>query len=66
MKLNYIEITIRFVRACGPVTESAIVREIETQCQAKSKAHEWAKSAITHGLSRGWLERYDEESYSIA
>jgi hypothetical protein len=66
--INHIEAAIMFVRACGPVTKAEIAREIRIQVQGATKDNcdDMADKAITHGLDRGWLEKYDEESFCIA
>jgi hypothetical protein len=66
--LDHIEIAIRFVRACGPVTAAEIEGELLTQCQTATGANALtlADKAIAHGLAAGWLECYDEESFCIA
>lgn len=66
-QINHIQAAILFVRACGPVTKESIAREIRIQTGAsKDKSSDLADKAIAHGLDRGWLEKYDEESFCIA
>jgi len=66
--INHIEAAIMYVRACGPVTKAGIAREIRIQVQGATKDNcdALADKAIAHGLDRGWLEKYDEESFCIA
>ncbi len=68
--INHIEAAIQFVRACGPVTEESIANEIRNQVAGADKpgvdVKKLAKLAVQHGLDRGWLESYDEESFCMA
>jgi hypothetical protein len=66
--INHIEAAIRYVRACGPVSESEIANEIRIQVQGANRENcqRLAKSAVNHGASHGWISSYDEESYVIA
>jgi hypothetical protein len=68
--LNHIELTIMFVRSTGPVGKDEIASELLTQCvgcSTRDDANRLADSAIRHGLSAGWIERYDDEgSFVIA
>jgi hypothetical protein len=64
-----IQIAIMYVRACGPVTSAEIQGELLRQCvetHTAADAKRQASNAIKHGLERGWLERYDNESFDIA
>ncbi len=69
-KVDHIEAAIQFVRACGPVTETSIASEIRKQVAGANKpgvdVRKLAGMAIQHGLTRGWLERYDDNSFCIA
>ena len=67
--INHIEAAILYVRACGPVTKAGIAREIHTQVQGATKENRdlLAYEAIQHGLTRGWLEKYDDtDAYCLA
>jgi hypothetical protein len=66
--INHIEAAIMFVRACGPVTKESIAQEILAQVIEANTGNfrGLADKAIEHGLSTGWLERYDEKSFCIA
>ena len=66
--INHIEVAIYFVRACGPVTKAGIAHEILVQVTGATKANcdDLAGKAIAHGLDRGWLEKYDDESFCLA
>jgi hypothetical protein len=67
--LDSTEITIRYVRAMGPVSVAGIASELLTQCQgitSLNHAEIEASRVITHGLFSGWLAKYDEESFEIA
>ena len=66
--INHIEAAIMFVRACGPVTKESIAQEILTQVSTATPGNfrGLADKAVEHGLSTGWLERYDDESFCIA
>jgi hypothetical protein len=66
--INHIEAAIMFVRACGPVTKAGIAHEIRVQVigATEDNCEDLADKAIAHGLDRGWLEKYDEESYDMA
>jgi hypothetical protein len=63
-----ISITIQYVRACGPVTEEQIAHELKKQSSAVNSKNAIiiARNAIDHGLSTGWLNAYDEDSFCIA
>jgi hypothetical protein len=63
---NYIELAIMFVRSSGPVTRDQIAAEIRNQSVTAARHTALADRAIAHGLSRGWLEQYDDESYCMA
>ena len=60
---NHIEAAIHFVRACGPVGREEIAREILEQATdgTMENCHRLADAAILHGISTGWLTRYDDE-----
>ena len=66
--INHIEAAIMYVRACGPVTKAGIAHEISVQVSGATNDNcdDLAAKAIAHGLDRGWLEKYDEESFCIA
>ncbi len=67
-QLDSIQITIMYVRASGPVTSEEIQAELLAQCvgtHTAADAKRQAGNAIKHGLERGWLERYDNESFAF-
>ena len=66
--INHIESAIYFVRACGPATKAAIAHEIRVQVSGATKDNcdDLADKAIAHGMDRGWLEKYDEDSFCLA
>jgi hypothetical protein len=66
--IDHITAAVMFIRACGPVTKASIANEIRVQVIGASKNNcgKLADQAIAHGLDRGWLEKYDEESFCIA
>ena len=66
--INHIEAAIMYLRACGPATKSAIANEINAQVigATKENCDDLADKAIAHGLDRGWLEKYDDESFCMA
>jgi hypothetical protein len=67
---NHIDATIEIVRACGPVGRDEIAREIRIQAQngTRENCYQLADAAIAHGLSQGWLVRYDDipDAYNLA
>ena len=61
---DYITVAIIFFRACGPATAPELQRELRHQLGANDEvAAAAAAVAIRHGLSTGWLEQYDSDSY---
>lgn len=68
-RMGPVEVLIRLVRSMGPVTANQMESELMTQCTFTATWEDAARqtrSAIQHGLTQGWLERYDDESFTIA
>lgn len=67
--MNHIEVAIRLVRACGPVSKREIAEEILTHAVGadRNNCEHLAQVAIDHGFETGWITNYEEDDcYVIA